>query len=286
MRVHEALKRASSFLQAHGREPQAAELLFRHHLGVTRTKFFQMLQDDLPGDVEERLMADIRRHANGVPVQHLTEEEMFYGRRFHVNRDVLIPRPETEELVEAVLKSIEEQFPEKEGLRVVDVGTGSGVIAATLALEAPDLAVSAVDLSEAALSMASQNAARLGAQVDFYRGDLLSPLIEQGLKADVVVSNPPYIPDGELKNLDPIVKDHDPRLALDGGDDGLAVYRKLTAQLPKILNRRGLVAFEIGVGQSKEVADLLRNAFGDSTKIFIKKDINGKERMVIAMISR
>jgi release factor glutamine methyltransferase len=240
-----------------------------------------MMQEIVPEEIREPFMSDIRTHATGVPVQHLTGEESFYGRSFIVNRHVLIPRPETEELVVAVLETIK-RFSRDRHLHLVDVGTGSGAIAVTLALENPDLSVHAVDVSEEALATARQNAERLGARVDFYKGDFLTPWIENQWKADVIVSNPPYIPEEDLRKLDPLVKDHEPRLALDGGEDGLAAYRRLAAQLPQVLNCPGLAAFEVGIGQSRQVARLLQNAFGHDVEISIKKDINGKERIVVA----
>lgn len=283
MKVHEALRRASSYLEEHNREGRAAEILLCHHLGLTRTKLFQMMREPIPEKVCESFMADVERHASGVPVQHLTGEEQFYGRPFMVNRDVLIPRPETEELVATVLQRVERFAPDRD-IHVVDVGTGSGAIAVTLALENPRLCVSAVDVSEAALTTAKQNAKRLKAHVDFYQGDLLTPWTENGWKADVIVSNPPYIPDEELLRLDPLVADHDPRLALAGGEDGLDVYRRLAAQLPEVLHRHGFVAFEIGVGQSEAVSRLIKGALGPNVEISIKKDINGKERIVLATV--
>ncbi|HEX6922956.1 MAG TPA: peptide chain release factor N(5)-glutamine methyltransferase [Bacillales bacterium] len=284
MQVHEALKRASSFLKEKGREPQAAEILLRHHLHVTRTKLFQMMQDDFQTDKFARFSADIEAHARGVPVQHLTGEEEFYGRRFEVNGDVLIPRPETEELVADVLDKVKSRFPGEESIRVVDIGTGSGAIAATLALEEPQLLVSAVDISEKALAVAERNANRLGANLIFYQGDLLSPLIESGDKADVIVANPPYISNEDVDRLDSLVKDHEPRLALSGGDDGFDIYRRLIRQLPQVLNKPGYVAFEVGVGQSVEVASMLKEVFQGDAEISIKEDINGKDRIVTAEI--
>lgn len=286
MKVHEALKRASSFLQTKGREPRAAEILLIHHLGVSRTKFFGMMTDELSAAVFDLYWEDVEAHAKGVPVQHLTGIEEFYGRVFSVSRDVLIPRPETEELVAFVLDRIDKIFPGNGSLNVVDVGTGSGAIATTLALENERLRVSAVDLSEAALAVAKANANRLGATVSFWRGDLLAPFLENGQKVDVIVSNPPYIPEEDEAELDDVVRDHEPHLALFGGKDGYSVYRRLIEQIPNALKEPGLVAFEVGVGQSEVVVSMLRERLPHAGKIVIEKDINGKERIVAALISR
>ncbi|HEU5139171.1 MAG TPA: peptide chain release factor N(5)-glutamine methyltransferase [Bacillales bacterium] len=284
MQVHEALKRASSFLKERGREPRAAEILLRHHLAVSRTKLFQIMRDDLPDETDASFMEDVEAHAKGAPVQHLTGIEEFYGRTFKVNENVLIPRPETEELVAAVLKKAANHFPGEEDLRVVDVGTGSGAIAVTLALENPRLSVSAIDISDAALSTAEENADLLGAHVTFYQGDLLGPFIESGLKADVIVANPPYISEADIDLLDPLVKDKEPYVALSGGIDGYVIYKRLVAQIPNVLHGKGLIAFEVGVGQSRKVASLLRAKLPDRAEISINHDINGKDRMVIAVL--
>ncbi|HEX7065610.1 MAG TPA: peptide chain release factor N(5)-glutamine methyltransferase [Bacillales bacterium] len=284
MQVHEALKRASSFLKEQGREPQAAEILLRHHLNVTRTKLFQILRDDLSDETGVSFMKDIEKHAKGIPVQHLTGEEQFYGRPFRVNENVLIPRPETEELVAVVLEKIEEQFSGKKEIRVVDVGTGSGAIAVTLALEAPQLSVSAIDISDDALSVAEENAGILGANVTFYQSDLLRSFIERGIKADVIVANPPYISDSDISCLDPLVKDYEPYLALSGGNDGFGIYRRLIAQIPCVIGNHGIVGFEVGIGQSTEVAAMLRNKLPNTAEISIQEDINGKDRIVIAVL--
>lgn len=286
MKVHEALKRASSFLQAHGRESHTAEILFRHHLGVTRTKWFQMMQDEMAENVIERLKKDVRLLADGVPVQYLTGREEFYGRPFHVNHDVLIPRPETEELVECVLGAADQYFAGEKKIHVIDVGTGSGAIAATLALENSRISVSAVDVSEKVLSVAGRNAERLGAAVSFYHGDLLALFIEQQLTVDIIVSNPPYIAETDTLQLDSVVRDHEPHLALFGGTDGLSVYRRLIEQIPAVLNNPGFIALEVGVGQSRQVASLIEDTFSGTATVLIKKDINGKERIVTAAVMR
>lgn len=280
--MHEVLGWASSILKRHGREGKVAEILLCHHLDVTRTALFAGMRERMPEDVLKRLKADVQAHIGGVPVQHLTGEEMFYGRSFAVNPNVLIPRPETEELVAAVLDKVGQRFPGDQLVRVVDVGTGSGAIAVTFALENHRFAVSAVDLSQGALSTARQNANGLGAGVDFFHGDLLTPLIERGMKVNVIVSNPPYIPESDFRQLDPLVKDHEPSLALTAGDDGLLVYRRLIAQLPAVIDNSALVAFEVGIGQSQDVAQLLADQFGYKAGVAIKKDINGKERIVLA----
>lgn len=284
VKVFEALKRASSFLEKNRCEPRAAEILLCYRLGWTRTKLFAELQADLPSTVVEKWRKDVRAHASGVPIQHITGVESFYGRTFHVNPNVLIPRPETEELVAGLLERMNHFFPGEKSLRVVDVGTGSGAIAATLALENKRLNVSAADVSKSALDTAEHNASQLGADVAFYKGDLLSPFMESGEKFDIVVSNPPYIPEGDVAVLDTHVRDHEPWLALVGGGDGLEIYRRLTSQLPSVLKEPGVVALEVGAGQSGEVASLLQQAFEGAADTEVVYDINGKDRIVFGRI--
>jgi release factor glutamine methyltransferase len=285
-KVYEVLQWASSFFKQHGKEEAAAEWLLRHHLQMTRAQFFSSLREPIDESVKERLMEDAKKHAlMHVPIQYLIGYEYFYGRRFFVNEDVLIPRPETEELVAEVLKRINNMFSDHKDIEVVDVGTGSGAIAVTLALENRSLRVSAIDIAPSSLEVAKRNARQLGAHVEFIEGDLLQPLIKAGRKVDVVVSNPPYIPEIDIASLSPVVKEHEPLRALVGGKDGLHFYRRFMEELPKVLRSRGLVAFEIGADQGEAVASMLKATFPDA-KVEVVHDINGKERMVFAELMK
>ncbi|MGO4889137.1 peptide chain release factor N(5)-glutamine methyltransferase [Anaerobacillus sp. MEB173] len=284
VKVHEALNWASSFLEEQGRERTIAEILLIHHLNFdNRTQLFMNFSEPMDNEQFEIFQADIKQVTEGTPVQYITGVEQFYGRRFVVNNEVLIPRPETEELVYGVLERVKKHFSEGQSLRVVDVGTGSGAIAITLALEHRLLAVSAIDIAEASLTVAKQNAKELCADVRFVHGDLLQPLIEAGEKVDIVVSNPPYIPETELEQLDILVRGNEPHRALFGGEDGYAFYRRLMEEIPKVLNERGLIAFEVGIGQGETVAAMLKEAFPMMT-VEVVHDINGKDRMVFGML--
>lgn len=280
-KVYEALNWASSFLEAAGREAKAGELLLMHVLKFNRTELFMNMRDDISEEQVKQFISVIEQHKSGVPVQHIIGFEEFYGRQFMVNGNVLIPRPETEELVLGVTKRLQQHFLEEDKLVLVDVGAGSGAISITLALEEPKLSVYSVDISEKALEVASQNANKLGANVEFMLGDLLKPIIENQIKVDIVVSNPPYIPNDE--KLSDIVVDHEPHLALFGGIDGLDFYKKFMDQLPLVLKKKAIVAFEVGAGQGNAVAELLLTTFPQS-KVEVKNDINGKDRMVYAII--
>lgn len=285
-KVHEALAWASSFLAENGREGFAAEILMRHVLGdVNRTEMLMRLHDMMDEDAYAELKRAVARHADGEPVQYITGKEEFYGRTFFVNKEVLIPRPETEELVEHILTLISNQFGVEEHVSVADIGTGSGAISISLALENERLNVYTVDIAEESIEVARCNADQLGAKVTFLHGDLLQPFIEQGKKLDVVVSNPPYIPDHEIAVLETIVKDREPMRALSGGEDGYVFYRRFMEELPLVLKEKAIVGFEVGAGQGETVVGMLRETF-HGAEVYVKEDISGKDRMVFALLGK
>ncbi|MBU7594346.1 peptide chain release factor N(5)-glutamine methyltransferase [Metabacillus halosaccharovorans] len=278
--VYEALNWASSFLKEAGRDENAGELLLRHHLQMERATLLSNLRMVLSDEQIQVFTYDVKRHAEGQPVQYLIGYEEFYGRKFFVNKEVLIPRPETEELVEGILQRASVHFSGANTLHVVDIGTGSGAIAITLALENARFKVSAVDIASESIAVAKENAENLGASVQWLLGDLLEPVTQ---KIDILVSNPPYIPDWEIETLSPVVKDHEPMRALAGGEDGLDFYRRLIHDMQSLLNDQALIAFEIGAGQGVDVKNLLEQALPDA-KVEVVYDINGKDRMVFAAV--
>jgi release factor glutamine methyltransferase len=180
----------------------------------------------------------------GKPTQYITGHQEFYGRDFRVTPDVLIPRPETEHLVEAAIKRI------KPGDRVLDLGVGSGAIAVSLALETKAKIV-ATDISAGALRVARENARRLEAHVDFVQADLISPFADKSF--EMVVSNPPYVPTRDKANLQPEVRDHEPSLALFGGVDGLDVYHLISRRAGRVLKPHGWLILEFGEGQLEDI---------------------------------
>ncbi|MGV3488727.1 MAG: peptide chain release factor N(5)-glutamine methyltransferase [Tuberibacillus sp.] len=282
MTVHGALAWASSFLKEHERDENAGELLLRFRLNFTRAQLFASSRDPLSEEDWVWFKEQVNRHAEGIPIQHIIGYEEFYGRRFRVNDQVLIPRPETEELVLEILRLKKDVFKNR-GVRIADIGTGSGAIAITLKLEDPDSEVVGADISDSALVVAKDNAQTLGADVQFEKGNLLEPFIGKTF-FDIIVSNPPYIPREEINGLSEVVKDHEPHLALDGGPDGLDMYRALCRDIPKVLSRPGIVGFEIGDGQGEAGKALLAEAFPGQAGVYVKKDINQKERMVFAIV--
>jgi release factor glutamine methyltransferase len=225
---------------------------------------------DLDEDVVARLTDWSARRAAGEPAHYITGSVPFCGREFLVTPAVLIPRPETELVVEAALS-----LAPPTRLRVLDVGTGSGCLAVSLALELPAARVTAVDVSLAALALASRNAARLGAAVAFACGDLAAPL---SLRFDLVVANLPYVPEGELAGLAPEVRDREPRVALVGGRAGDEIVRRLLASLPESLTAAGYAVLEVGPGQ----ADALQPAVAAAGLQEVKRltDAGGVERVL------
>ncbi|EOR24113.1 N5-glutamine S-adenosyl-L-methionine-dependent methyltransferase [Niallia nealsonii AAU1] len=283
-KVFEALKWASSYLKDHNREEYAAELLLRHSLQVSRSEMLIKFREDMEDEQFESFQKLVYLHAQGQPVQYIIGQEDFYGRAFTVNKEVLIPRPETEELVQSALARIDRLFGKNAALKLVDVGTGSGAIAVTMKLENPSLQVVATDLYEVSLSVAKQNAKKLGAEdIEFIQGDLLQPLMEQGRSIDIVLSNPPYIPEGDIQTMSDIVTEFEPHRALFAGEDGLVLYRRLCEELPLVVKEKAIIGFEVGAGQSKAAAKLLETAFPQA-KVEVQYDINGKDRMVFAEV--
>lgn len=294
--IREACLQASSFFAKHGvEEPRSnAELLLMHVLEIERVALLRDWNEPFPAGLVDSWEEVVRRKAAGEPVQYIIGEQWFYGRPFFVTAAVLIPRPETELLVEAVLEAADELWPPLGDAvpTVVDVGTGSGAIAVTLAVQRPGWRVCASDLSEDALAVARTNAGRHEAagRMAFVQGDLLAPFAQRGagalgaeaVRVDVLVSNPPYIPADELAGLQREVRDYEPRLALDGGADGLDPYRKMVLQLPDLLQLPRIVAFELGMGQAQDVAALLRD-YGAWNEVRIITDYAGIERHVMAI---
>lgn len=279
--ISEARREASSFLAARGvHEPDSnAELLLRHVLGLEGAAYLAALRDPFPAERRDAWEAVIRRKAAGEPAQYIIGEQDFYGLTFKVTPSVLIPRPETELLVERIVQIGDSLWPGGAPL-AADIGTGSGAIAAALAHLRPSWRVSASDISPEALDVAATNVRRLGLDVAFKQGNLLEPFTGEPL--DIVVSNPPYIPADTIAHLQPEVRDYEPRGALDGGPDGLAPYRVMMAQLPLLPRPPRLIGFELGMGQAGDVAELLRQV-GCWREIVTVTDLAGIDRHVIGI---
>ncbi len=220
------------------------------------------------GDINEA----IKRLNNNEPVQYIVGNVDFYGYIFDVNKNVLIPRRETEELIEKVLKRIQE-FNKPV---IIDVGTGSGAIAVTLSKKL-NTHVYASDISNDALEVAKKNSFNNKANVSFLQGDMLEPYIKNNIKVDFIVSNPPYIKENEV--IEDVVKNNEPHLALYAKNDGLEFYESILKNAKKVLNDKFLIAFEIGESQANDVKDLAKRYLNDVI-VEIEKDLSDKDRFV------
>jgi release factor glutamine methyltransferase len=275
-----ALSAAAERLGAAGVAAPAhdAELLLRHVLGWDRARLLAEGGAELAPDQRAAYDELVRERARRRPLQHLTGRQWFWRHEFRVTPDVLIPRPETELLVEVAGEALR---AEPQAV-VVDVGTGSGCIALSLAAEWPKAQVFATEISAAALAVARDNAARLGlsARVRFLEGDLLEPVAGLAGRVDLVVSNPPYVDASELSGLAPEVRDHEPRLALVPPGGRYTVYRRLAPLARDVLRPGGLLVVELGQGMADEVAGLcVRSALDVES---IRPDLTGTPRVVAA----
>lgn len=248
-----------------------AEWLLCAATGMDRVGLYLNFEKPLNDEELGRYRDMVARRGRREPLQHILGTQEFFGLDFEVTADVLIPRYDTETLVQKAL----ELAPHAR--TVLDIGTGSGCIAISVGKMLPDAAVTAIDISPAALLVASRNAARHGVEVEFLQGSLFDPVA--GRLFELIVSNPPYIPCHEIETLQAEVKDYDPRTALDGGVDGLDFYRKLIPSALGYLVSGGLLLVEIGAGQDSDVADMF-NACGGYRPASAAEDASGITRIV------
>jgi release factor glutamine methyltransferase len=297
MLVREALKHAISQLRA-ANVPSftlAAELLLLHALGRDRTWLYAHPDDVLNEAARERLESYVSRRILREPTQHITGKQEFWGLGFEVTPEVLIPRPETEHVVEMLLDrlAVREvragrlQKNSGAGLRIADLGTGSGCIAIALAHELPQAAITALDISPAALAVARRNAGRHGAQrIEFVESDLFAGFEKSSAPRlfDVIVSNPPYIGRREMQELAPEVRDREPALALIGGEEGYEFYAGLIAESARHLAPEGLLVLELGHDSLAAVRPLVEPP--DWVDVSVTSDLAGIPRVLAAQRAR
>lgn len=274
MKLAAALRQGAELLAREGIEPArlTAEILLAHAVRRERTYLYSHPEAELTELEWLHFGRYLHERIRGKPVQYITGRQEFYGRQFRVTPAVLIPRPETEHVVETALELA------RDARVAVDIGTGSGAIAVTLALEMRARIV-ATDISAAALEVAAGNAERLGAEVRFVRCDLASALTPQS--ADLVVSNPPYVPGDQIASLQREVRDWEPRLALCGGPSGLDFYERLAAEAERVLRPGGWLVVELGMGQHAAVRRLLSKRWGRPR---ISEDLAGVPRVLAARL--
>lgn len=276
MQYQEIYRQGTAALQKAGIEEAAwdARLLLEEVCSTDRTALYAHGDRELTPIEEAQYREKIGERAKRIPLQHILGQTEFMGLTFEVNKDVLCPRPDTEILVEEVLKHLHD------GMRILDIGTGSGCILLSLLRYSNDCQGIGVDVSEKALQLAGRNAQRLGIEQAVFAESNLFERVDG--KFEVIVSNPPYIKSTEIEGLMPEVRDHEPRGALDGGADGLFFYREITAKAREHLPGGGMLFYEIGFDQGAAVKDILEeNGFQE---IQIVKDFAGLDRVVFGVL--
>lgn len=282
--IRSALAKGAAILRAAGIDTAwlDAEILLGESLRTERAQLYLERDSQLSSEALERYLRLLRRRSRHEPIAYMRGRKEFWSLEFWVTPDVLIPRPETERLVEVALECAR-QLPGKRPLRILDVGTGSGVIAVCLAEELREAEVWAVELSARALAVAMGNAQRhgLAEKIRFLQGNMFEAFAVRSLSFDLIVSNPPYVQTGELKELMPDVRDWEPVMALDGGVDGMDYYRHIAAYAGDYLAQGGWLVVEIGGDLAPEVARIFA-AVGRYAPVSVFQDYAGKDRVVAA----
>lgn len=242
-----------------------------------RYDLYLHFEEEAPQELEKEFCLGMGRILNGEPMAHVLGYSWFYGYKMLVNGEVLIPRYETEELCANILNRMDTFFPYLEKIDIADVGTGSGAIAVTLCKEEKKCQMRASDISLEAIEMAKKNARLNEATIEFFVGNMLDPLIEKGIYLDVLVCNPPYIPQEE--EMESSVVDYEPHIALFGGKDGLKYYREVFENANRILKKKSFMAFEMGWNQREAISQLIQEMLPND-RFEILKDMNGKDRML------
>lgn len=271
----EVLARASSFLEQNQLEGHMIEYVFLQRKHWSKTDYLLHMHEPITAEDQKQIDEDMVKLLAHYPPQYLIGSEAFLDYRFKVTPDTLIPRPETEELVEKCLKLTQKQA--NQALKVVDVGTGTGAIAISLKDKRPTWQVSAVDLSSAALEVAKENAQQIGVALEFVLSDCLD---EVAGPIDVLISNPPYISKYEYELMDASVREFEPKMALFAENNGLAIYEKLAQQAPSKLGKDGKIFLEIGFMQGPAVKELFQAAF-PKKQVSIHQDLFGNDRMIV-----
>ena len=254
------------------------EILLEKALGNVDSLYIRLnLNKELTQEQEDLFNTFIQDRLKGRPVAYIVGNREFMGLDFYVQEGVLIPRPDTEPLVEELI----ELCREKENLSILDIGTGSGAITISLAKYLNTSKVKSFDISDIALEVGKKNAIsnEVDDRVEFIKSDLFSSIENENIQFDVIVSNPPYIPKKDIETLHTQVKDYEPYTALEGGEDGLDFYRSITEQSRMYLKENGILAYEVGHDQAEDVSEIMK--YYGYTKIYKKKDIQGIDRVVI-----
>ena len=278
MVIRELLKAVADKLSDCENHIFETHLIVRSVLSMSPIELVLAHDKEVRAEDAEIIFGMANRRLDGEPLVYILGTQEFMGIEFNVNRNVLIPRQDTETLVEAVLGHIK-----SDGATVLDIGCGSGCVGLSVAYHNPRVYTRGIDISAGAIEISRENAEKLGLveRADFIHADILSEHLKG--KYDVIVSNPPYIRSSEIEGLQAEVKVFEPHLALDGGEDGLVFYRRIVKEAKSLLNAEGMLAFEVGYDQAEDVAALMEESFCDIRKI---KDLCGVERVVTGILKR
>jgi len=257
-----------------------SELLFSEILNCDRAGLYRDRGVSLAREKSAFAAAVLRRRIKGEPIQYILGKSEFFGLEFKVNPAVLIPRPETEILAEKTIELVCLRLAQEKRIDILEIGTGSGCLAVSLAKALPRAKITATDISQEALEVARFNAARHNAQISFLHSDIFGHEALPGKHFDIIVSNPPYVSSAELSRLQPEIG-YEPSLALDGGNDGLAFYRRIIRGTPEYLKKDGLLILEIGYNQLEAVEKLI-TLTGDLAIIEVAKDYSNIDRVLVA----
>ncbi|GAB0290442.1 peptide chain release factor N(5)-glutamine methyltransferase [Staphylococcus pseudintermedius] len=272
MNYKEWRQQAEQQMVAKGYEPNAIQWFMMDTLQWSRTSLILNEMTPMAESTLKQLNDGLSQLLTGMPVQYVVGQSEFYGRQFKVNSDVLIPRPETEEVVHYFLTQL------AAAKVVADIGVGSGAIAITLKAERPELRVIATDISSQALAVARENAQRLQRDITFLQGNALKPLIDQGVRLDGLISNPPYIGEHERTLMDNSVIQYEPHVALFAAQEGYQVYAAILRDLPHVMHDGAPVVFEIGFQQGAQLSRMIQQLYPHITPEVIN-DINGHARI-------
>ena len=279
MKYMKFIKEAEQLAASMDKEESAVILLLEYVTKENSTGLYTKLHEEVSKEIQESFQSLFHRYLyENEPVQYLIGSSCFYGYDFKVTKDVLIPRYETEELVEQVLYRYDSYFKGQQ-VDVCDLATGSGCIGITLALEERLMRVVATDISKDALRIAKENSEKLGANVEFLEGDMLEPV--KNRKFDIFVSNPPYIP--EKENVMSLVTDNEPNIALFGGEDGMKFYRIILENVHTLLKEKAIACFEHVYDKKEEMLALAKHYFPEA-RVEVLKDLEGKDRMTFIYV--
>lgn len=257
-----------------------ATLLLGKLMNVDKVYILTHGRDTVPEEIVEKYMEAIKKRSQGYPIQYIIKEKEFMGLNFYVEEGVLIPRADTEIIVEYILEYIDKIYPQEE-IKVLDIGIGSGAIGLSIAYYKKNTFVYGVDISPEAIKIASINRDRFKLEnVKLLESDLFDKINKEE-KFHIIVSNPPYIPTGDIDKLQEEVKNYEPRIALDGGKEGMAFYRRIIPESREYLEEEGLLIFEIGYDQGKQVEAIMEQEGFKAVKIL--KDLQGLDRAVLGI---